>query len=367
MEQFDIYRKLGNAFELLAYSDLHKDYSIEYIHREIYFPASLKQMHVYYDNNELPVGFITWASINSVVEANIANKYIGLSIKEWNCGERLFINDLVCPWGGSHFIVNDIKNRLFPFVKYGLGLRRKKYNPPRLARFFTNKTNASIMPIFISEIENLLQNYSDLKFNEIISKIEYIKSSYELSYLLDKNDNYNKIALTQVNEDIRIIFNTIHDGFKSNLPLTQHQKLFIDNLHFFTKGNYNYKSPIDHFLINIATSLPTPINNKHPLQHTSTLSLTELLFLFTDFLLESFPFIASVFIKSIENIEFDTTKTPDKIEKPFCLIRGLHNKIYIHCRLSDDNSGIINLLHEITHALFYLNNTHKKNYGFINW
>lgn len=126
MEHFDIYRKLGNAFELLAYSELHKDYSVEYLYREIYLPASLKQMYVYYDEDELPVGFITWASINSIVEGNIENNYTGLSIKEWNCGERLFINDLVCPWGGSRFIVNDIKNRLFPLVKYGLGLRRKK-------------------------------------------------------------------------------------------------------------------------------------------------------------------------------------------------------------------------------------------------
>lgn len=56
MEHFDIYRKLGNAFELLAYSELHKDYSVEYLYREIYLPASLKQMYVYYDEDELPVG-----------------------------------------------------------------------------------------------------------------------------------------------------------------------------------------------------------------------------------------------------------------------------------------------------------------------
>lgn len=90
MEHFDIYRKLGNAFELLAYSELHKDYSVEYLYREIYLPASLKQMYVYYDEDELPVGFITWASINSIVEGNIENNYTGLSIKEWNCGEIIY-------------------------------------------------------------------------------------------------------------------------------------------------------------------------------------------------------------------------------------------------------------------------------------
>ncbi|MCE9898446.1 toxin-activating lysine-acyltransferase [Raoultella terrigena] len=368
MEHFDIYRKLGNAFELLAYSDLHKNYPIEYLYRDIYIPASLKQMQVYYDNDELPVGFITWASINSIVEGNIWNNYAGLSIKEWNCGERLFINDLVCPWGGSHFIVNDIKNRLFPLVKYGLGLRRKKDSPPRLARFFTNKTNTSIIPILFPEIEYFLQNYSDFEFDKILSKIEHIKSSYELSYLLDKHDNYNKVALNQVNEDTRIIFNAIHDGFELTSPLTHYQKLFIDNLHLFIKGNQNLKSPIEQHLINIISSLPSPINkNKYLIQHTLPLGLTELLCLFTDFLLELPPFIASVLINSVENIDFDTTKTPDKIERPFCLIRGLRSKIYIYCTLPDDNSGIINLLHEITHALFYLTNTQGNNYGFINW
>ncbi|MBZ7451592.1 toxin-activating lysine-acyltransferase [Klebsiella michiganensis] len=368
MEHFDIYRKLGNAFELLAYSELHKDYSVEYLYREIYLPASLKQMYVYYDEDELPVGFITWASINSIVEGNIENNYTGLSIKEWNCGERLFINDLVCPWGGSRFIVNDIKNRLFPLVKYGLGLRRKKDSPPRLARFFTNKTNASIIQILFPEIGNFLQHYSDLEFDKILSEMEYIKSSYELSYLLDKNDDYNKTALNQVNEDSRAILNAIYDGFEFTSPLTHYQKLFINNLHLFIKGNQNIKSPIEQYLINVISSLPTPVvKNKDPIQHTLFLGLTELLCLFTDFLLEFFPFIEPVFISSVEYIDFDTTTTPDKIEKPFCLIRGPRGKVYIYCTLPDDNSGIMNLLHEITHALFYLTNTQKNNYGFINW
>lgn len=368
MEHFDIYRKLGNAFELLAYSGLHKDYSIEYLYREIYLPASLKQMNVYYDSDELPVGFITWASINSIVEGNIENNYTGLSLTEWNCGERLFINDLVCPWGGSHFIVNDIKNRLFPLVKYGLGLRRKKDSPPRLARFFTNKTNTSIIPILSPEIEYFLQHYSDLEFDKILSKIEHIKSSYELSYLLDKNDDYNKIALSQVNEDTRTIFNAIYDGFEFTSPLTHYQKLFIDNHYLFIKGNQNLKSPIEQHLINVISSLPTPvIKNKAPIQDALSLGLTELLCLFTDFLHKFFPFIDPVFINSVEHIDFDTTKTPDKIEKPFCLIRGPRGKVYIHCTLPDDNSGIINLLHEITHALFYLTNIQKDSYGFINW
>lgn len=114
--------------------------------------------------------------------------------------------------------------------------------------------------------------------------------------------------------------------------------------------------------------MPTPvIKNKDPIQHTHFLGLTELLCLFTDFLLEFFPFIEPVFISSVEYIDFDTTTTPDKIEKPFCLIRGPRGKVYIYCTLPDDNSGIINLLHEIIHALFYLTNTQKNNYGFINW
>lgn len=374
MEHFDIYRKLGNAFELLAYSDLHKNYPIEYLYREIYLPASLKQMYVYYDNDKLPVGFITWASINSIVEGNIGNNYTGLSPKEWNCGERLFINDLVCPWGGSHLIVNDIKNRLFPLVKYGLGLRRKKDGQPRLARFFTNKTNSGIIPIIFPEIEYFLRNYSDLEFEKILSKIEHIKSSYELSYLLDKNDDYNKVALNQVNEDIRIIFNAIYNEFELTPTLTQHQKLFVDNLHLFIKGNNNLKPTIEQYIINVISSLPTPTptptptnKNKYPIQHTLPMGLKELLCLFTDFLLEFSPFIAAVFISSVENIDFDTTKMPDKIEKPFCLIRGHLSKVYIYCMLPDNNSGIINLLHEITHALFYLTNTQRNNHGFINW
>ena len=162
--------------------------------------------------------------------------------------------------------------------------------------------------------------------------------------------------------------NAIYDGFEFTSPLTHYQKLFINNLHLFIKGNQNIKSPIEQHLINVISSLPTPVvKNKDPIQHTLFLGLTELLCLFTDFLLEFFPFIEPVFISSVEYIDFDTTTTPDKIEKPFCLIRGPRGKVYIYCTLPDDNSGIMNLLHEITHALFYLTNTQKNNYGFINW
>jgi len=97
-----------------------------YINVEIYPASCYGQLHVYVDEENIPVGFVTWAKVNEITKQALINDNRSLYDEEWNCGEYLFFNDFVAPWGGVKIISSDLKSNLFPNEREAFSIRRDK-------------------------------------------------------------------------------------------------------------------------------------------------------------------------------------------------------------------------------------------------
>lgn len=108
-----------------------------------------KTIHVYYNEHQHPVAYFSWGLITSDVQSDLTNDSFIMTSDDWNGGQRLYIHDLVAPWGGGAYIVRDIKYRFFPFVLYGFGIRRKKTAKPRIGVFLQTEPMSNFMMTLI--------------------------------------------------------------------------------------------------------------------------------------------------------------------------------------------------------------------------
>lgn len=73
-----------------------------------------------YMKKEYPISFISWAFISEEVEKRIINNGGKLRPEDWNSGDRLWIIDIVAPFGGVENMLNDIRKNEFPGQKVRL-------------------------------------------------------------------------------------------------------------------------------------------------------------------------------------------------------------------------------------------------------
>jgi len=78
------------------------------------FPPLMKGQSKLYMKDGLPVSYVSWAFINEEVEKRLIKNAGKLSPDEWDCGDRLWLMDVVAPFGGINQIFNDLQNVEFP-------------------------------------------------------------------------------------------------------------------------------------------------------------------------------------------------------------------------------------------------------------
>lgn len=120
----DHYAYAGFAVELLANSEYHKQQHLgSYLSVEI-FPAFWNnQFRFYFDEMQKPSALITWAWLSEDVEKDVHNTGRSLSMREWQCGDRIFFNDWITPYDNIREVMHDISHNVFPDV-VATGLRR---------------------------------------------------------------------------------------------------------------------------------------------------------------------------------------------------------------------------------------------------
>lgn len=115
MVEIDRYASLGFALELLSKSAFHRDFEIgEYFRVEILPPLFANQAHFYLTEEGTPTAMATWAWLSEEVETEIHTTGRALEPHEWNCGERLFFNDWITPYGNIREVVKDMRTNVFP-------------------------------------------------------------------------------------------------------------------------------------------------------------------------------------------------------------------------------------------------------------
>ncbi len=125
MVKMDNYSSVGFALELLAQSPYHRQYKLgDYFRSEILPAIWAQQVRFYLTDRGLPTAMVTWAWINEDVEQDLHATGRGLKQSEWCCGDRMFMNDWVSPYGGLRHYVRDMMDNVFPDVEFASSMRR---------------------------------------------------------------------------------------------------------------------------------------------------------------------------------------------------------------------------------------------------
>lgn len=371
---YEFYRYIGSVFTILSFSDYHHTIQIEYLQREIIPAALYQQLIVYYNEDGAPWGFFTWAKLSSEKERDIHQKKNSLAFTDWNCGERLFVNDLAAPWGGVRYIIRDMRERLFPFNNNSTGIRRKSNKKQVISQNFkvlrpkiniSNKLKTSIEKFHIQPI-------TFQQFQKIVSELDEFKSHYELAVLLDQNSKIAEQELTIANnfyckhiEEIKkTLKNTQAD---TNKKITNY--LLIDAQTKKKGENFTIKNRLTSAESNSFYEITKTIKkkkkyNKLKLIDNNQISYTDVLSIFSEAISFYLPKLTLIVNQVIKKTQLDLRYTIDKIERPFFKQRGEKMPPYISVPFTGDAIDSINLVHEYSHALLFSSNIQYKGYLF---
>lgn len=76
-------------------------------------PVALKQFVVFRTEKNEPIAFISWAKINEDVEKRLLSGSIKLKPQEWNSGDKLYIIDMISPFGIGKEILKQLNDKMF--------------------------------------------------------------------------------------------------------------------------------------------------------------------------------------------------------------------------------------------------------------
>ncbi len=125
--RIDPYAAVGYALELLVLSDYHKDFSVrDYLNVEILPPVLRGQAHFHLAKEGVPLAMVTWAWLSPEVEREVLETGRALRENEWKCGDRLFFNDWIAPFGHSREVMRHLRKNVFPGISMASGVRRNQ-------------------------------------------------------------------------------------------------------------------------------------------------------------------------------------------------------------------------------------------------
>ncbi|WP_147821033.1 toxin-activating lysine-acyltransferase [Salidesulfovibrio onnuriiensis] len=103
---------LFEIFWLLSQSPNHKYMFIADMEWYLMPPFRLRQIKIFHKEGA-PVAYACWAKVSDEVDERLRNGSTKLRPEEWNSGENLWLVDLVTPFGGAEFVVNELKEKVF--------------------------------------------------------------------------------------------------------------------------------------------------------------------------------------------------------------------------------------------------------------
>ena len=118
---------VGFAALLFSYSAHHRRYTCSDLQEYVAVPYRLKQYKIFYNEDGDVVGIVTWAWLSEYSINNITqDPRYSLHPSEWNEGRRLFIMDLVAPFGHFDHIARNLMIEQFKGVERCSWVRRGK-------------------------------------------------------------------------------------------------------------------------------------------------------------------------------------------------------------------------------------------------
>ncbi len=116
---------LGEVTWLMTQSSRHKSFFLSDLEWMAMAPIMLNQFRVFYATDKTaeeatgkpasrPIGVALWAFVDEDVEARLASGNAKLRPQDWKCGDRLWVADIIAPYGGQDEMLKDLKSQIFP-------------------------------------------------------------------------------------------------------------------------------------------------------------------------------------------------------------------------------------------------------------
>lgn len=103
---------LGQVSWLMMQSPAHKHLFFADAEWLVLPPVKLRQFRIFRKNN-MPIAYASWARLTEEAEARVSAGQIRLKPSDWNAGDRLWLIDLIAPFGGGEEIIKQLRQQVF--------------------------------------------------------------------------------------------------------------------------------------------------------------------------------------------------------------------------------------------------------------
>lgn len=103
----------GPIVWLYMHSPAHKHVFITDVEWMV-MPALVLNQCKLYMKDEAPLAYASWAFVDEEVEKRLLAGRMRLAPKDWKSGDRLWLIDLVAPFGGGRDVIKDLRENVFP-------------------------------------------------------------------------------------------------------------------------------------------------------------------------------------------------------------------------------------------------------------
>jgi cytolysin-activating lysine-acyltransferase len=103
----------GEIVWLFTQSPQHKNFWLADLEWLVMTPVQLKQFRMFY-KPERPVGVALWAFVTEEVERRLVKGQARLAPGDWNAGDRLWLVEVVAPFGHTDAMIMNLKQNIFP-------------------------------------------------------------------------------------------------------------------------------------------------------------------------------------------------------------------------------------------------------------
>ncbi|GLQ75919.1 toxin-activating lysine-acyltransferase [Vibrio penaeicida] len=343
----DFYRALGNFFELMACSDLHHNYqAAEYISVCVIPPICNAYFHIFYDSNDFPFGVVSWARMSEKRHSAISNEFQQLEQADWCSGERLFVFDMIAPWGGVSQMCKYLLNEVFLLDSVALADRVKVGGNERKAAFRGSNFQKRKMLRKLEKL-NSISELSLHQAQEIHSDLSDTLRKYELRLLLDRNDTQTRETYTLMATQSEQVMSRCSSLLTSHAQLPskhQEQSIDMDLLLGLSRLAKDYSVDyVDYELEQVFL----------PFSYFEVIDMMN--DAWTKILVGGDQPPSNSFDLSSLNkrVYVDPRALSDSIDRPFCKYMGRKQPIYVYSPYNASVPTALTLAHEYSHAIHF--------------
>ena len=107
---------LGQAFWLVMQSRSHEFMFVKDLQSSLFPALALKQFaFVSVDEKNPQVqAMALWAFVNEEVDERLSRGVFKLQPGDWNSGKITWLIDVLAPFGGSHLVIKELREKVFP-------------------------------------------------------------------------------------------------------------------------------------------------------------------------------------------------------------------------------------------------------------